>query len=224
MRGKMKDNRKYGICDFSEFAEEIPAEAIVFVNGGGSSGCGYSVDYIGVSSSCGGGLSGDTSYCGGGYSGGGSWIYSDNGSCGGAYQRPLPKKQTCALPNDYHCDIYAWNLAVDHGVDPRKGKWVVKDLNAITVDEMYRTYYNGLSAPFDASSAGKKGVIVYDWADNGLGAKDHIEYVEISIDGLSYTLYVTDGKDAPVPETRWFSTSPKARAAGDSAMTFIPLD
>lgn len=72
--------------------------------------------------------------------------------------------------------------------------------------------------------AGKNGFLIYDWGFNGLGRKDHIEYCEVGAGGDSYTYYKTDGIDLPEALTYSFSVKPKATAAGNSTVVFLPLN
>lgn len=125
--------------------------------------------------------------------------------------------------SDVHCDIIAWNLAIDNGLDPSVGNKNILDLNKHTVDTMYNTYYKDKVVTFDSSAAGKKGVLVYDWGGTS-SAKDHVEFVEIASDGRGYTLYITDGIDTPVPKYRSFSEYPKGRAGAASTAEFIAFN
>ena len=184
-----KRTREYADCGFmdfealAEFSEELSFDELLSVNGGcgggcgggGGSGNGYTPSYTpnpnppskptksspsttSTSSGCGGTPKTNTLP---------STILS---GCSGAPN--LPPKQTCTNPEDYHCDIYAWNFAVDNSLDPRKGKNFEIDLNNQTVDTMYESYYKGKEAAFNSTSAGKKGMLVYDWGGTS-SAKDH---------------------------------------------------
>ncbi len=203
-----------GFFDFEDFVEELNEEELFYVNGGAcGAGSSYSpTPHYGGSCAGGGAVTPSTPHYSGGCSGGGTLTN-------------LPPQQICSNPSDYHCDIYAWNLAIKNGLDPRLGKSAEMDLNNQTVDTMYKSYYKGKEATFSSASAGKKGMLVYDWGGTS-SAKDHIEYVEISYDRKGYNLYRTDGIDTPVKEYRTFTNSPTAKAdtSKGSSVVFIPLN
>ena len=67
-------------------------------------------------------------------------LFSVNGGACGEGSINLPPQQICSNPSDYHCDIYAWNLAIKNGLDSRLGKSAEMDLNNQTVDTMYKSY------------------------------------------------------------------------------------
>lgn len=70
-----------------------------------------------------------------------SYTYpTPSATCGGIVTN-LPPMQICTAPDLDHCYIYAWNLAVSNGLDPRLGKGAEMDLNYQTVDTMYNSYY-----------------------------------------------------------------------------------
>ena len=195
---------------------EMTSNELLLVNGGAS---------------CGGGNRGGSCGGGGSYGGGGSGANGGGnnsslaGNCGGrnAPNNNFPEKQVCIAPDDYHCDIYAWNLAIDNGLDPSVGNKNILDLNNHTVDTMYNTYYKDKVVAFDSSAAGKKGVLVYDWGGTS-SAKDHVEFVEIASDGKGYTLYATDGIDTPKIDYRLFSNDPNGSAGAASSAVFIPFN
>ncbi len=156
-------------------------------NGGG---------YSGTSSGSGTGRSGY------GYSGTSSGSYSGTSS-GSSQPKSNPtepttpgnsssdfKHQVCADPNQVHCDIIAWNHAVDAGLNPAgKGNdsW---DGNGLTVDAIFNNYYADEAVEFNADLAGKKGYIFYDW--EGDGVFDHVEYCEIESGG-NYNYFSNKG-------------------------------
>ena len=218
----MNRYEELGFFDFEDFVEELNEEELFYVNGGA---CGAGSSYS------------PTPYYGGSCAGGGAVTPSYPSSCGGGYTPPstpptcgggsinLPPQQICSNPSDYHCDIYAWNLAIKNGLDSRLGKSAEMDLNNQIVDTMYKSYYKGKEVTFSSASAGKKDMLVYDWSGTS-SAKDHIEYVEISYDRKGYNLYRTDGIDTPVKEYRTFTNSPTAKAdtSKGSSVVFIPLN
>ena len=136
----------------------------------------------------------------------------------------IPGKQICKDETKERCDIYAWNKAVERWLDPSMEKGTLLDLNTVKVNEMYETYYKQYCVPFDSNCAGKNGFLIYDWESNGLGRQDHIEYCEVGAGGDSYTYYKTDGIDLPEALTYSFSVKPKATAAGNSTVVFLPLN
>ena len=210
----MNRYEELGFFDFEDFVEELNEEELFYVNGGAcGAGSSYSpTPHYGGSCAGGGAVTPSTPHYSGGCSGGGTLTN-------------LPPQQICSNPSDYHCDIYAWNLAIKNGLDSRLGKSAEMDLNNQIVDTMYKSYYKGKEVTFSSASAGKKGMLVYDWGGTS-SAKDHIEYVEISYDRKGYNLYRTDGIDTPVKEYRTFTNSPTAKAdtSKGSSVVFIPLN
>lgn len=144
----------------------------------------------------------------------------------------LPGYLVCSNPNDYHCDIIAWNHAVDAGLDPRGQGGTDWDANNKTVDQIYNEHFVGKDVDFDGNQAGKMGYILYDW--EGDGEYDHIEFGSISDDGLSYSYYSNSGFDGTDENgnpqenyyTRYFSNDSNAHADnnGNGIVRFIPLN
>ena len=171
--------------------------------------------------------------CSGGSSSGGSTgdpVETTNGN--GTNDGPNSPSDTtvdghliCSNPNDFHCDIIAWNHAVDAGLNPRGKDGTDWDANNKTVDQIYNEHFVGLDVDFDGKQAGKMGYILYDW--EGDGKYDHIEFGMISEDGLSYSFYNNQGFEYQDKySTRTFAQDPNAGAKPDSpgSVRFIPLN
>ncbi|AEE16503.1 hypothetical protein [Treponema brennaborense] len=126
---------------------------------------------------------------------------SQNASTTPGYQIP-------ANPEDYHCDINSYNVAVDQGIQ-NPGTW---DGNASTVDQIYtQNYGNGTELP----QAGTQG---YGFLDNdGNGTYDHMFYYNYQ-GGNTYHVWNSPG-NTPVTETDW---SIHGTAAEQSV--FVPLN
>ncbi len=89
--------------------------------------------------------------------------------------------------NDYHCDIKAWNKAIDNLQDPRPSDKSVWDGNSLTVSDIakkYPRYDNPLS-----NTAG------FAWYDGDAdGNPEHMEYYDNSNENPNtYIQYYTDG-------------------------------
>ena len=119
--------------------------------------------------------------------------------------------------NDYHCDIYAHNLAVENGI-MEKVDW---DGNSMTVNQIYNGFYSG-SAKETKDLNGTAGYVFYDWT--GDGSYDHMEYYECSGNG-NYSIWTTDGIDKPTESTRNFSTDPNGHAknGGNGIVKWVPI-
>ncbi|MDY5917327.1 MAG: hypothetical protein SPJ55_02820, partial [Treponema sp.] len=142
-------------------------------NAGASSSCGgggYS-SFSGSSSGTGSLISSSSSSC----SGGGSYYVggtSSSSSCGGSgYNRDTStlKYQTPSNVKDYHCDIIAYNLAIDNGVQ-NPGNW---NGNSQTVNQIYSNYYSE-QGTINYVPNNTSGYVFYDWDRNG--TYDHMEY------------------------------------------------
>ena len=171
--------------------------------------------------------------CSGGSSSGGSTgdpVETTNGN--GTNDGPNSPSDTtvdghliCSNPNDYHCDIIAWNHAVDAGLNPRGKDGTDWDANNKTVDQIYNEHFVGLDVDFDGKQAGKMGYILYDWKNDG--SYDHIEFGMISADGLSYSFYSNEGfEKGEFYDTRTFEKDSNAGAlnGGPGKVRFIPLN
>jgi hypothetical protein len=117
--------------------------------------------------------------------------------------------QTPTDPNDYYCDISAWNEALNHGTDPRspQGTW---DGNSVTVPQIYDQYPDRHDTP----PAGTSGYAFYDSPNDNDDVPEHMEYYDNRNSGDTYTLYSTDGINDPAAQQR---------NPNDSNRTFVPL-
>lgn len=135
------------------------------------------------------------------------------------------KHQICADPSKVHCDIIAWNHAVDAGLNPAGKKNKSWDGNGLTVDAIFNNYYADEAADFNSSLAVKKGYIFYDWTGDGMF--DHVEYCEVDNNGAGYSFYNNNGyeKDEKYYH-RFFAEDNNAGASPDSKgrLKFISLN
>ena len=130
----------------------------------------------------------------------------------------VPAEQVCTNPSDYHCDIIAYNKAVEHGItNPGTGDW-----NRINVNTIYNDQF--ASKAENKPIAGSKGYIFYDWASTPGTAKDHMEYYECSADGKTYTVWETNGLDTPVPKTYTYSIDNNGKGGTGSTAVFVQLN
>jgi hypothetical protein len=151
------------------------------------------------------GMGGDS---GGGDSGSG---YSGSGDSGSS---STPEHQTPYDPNDYHCDIIAYNLAVDNG--HQAGSW---DGNTQTVNQIFSGNY--ASEAETAPEAGSCGYVFYDW--NNDGTFDHMEYYESNSYG-SYTVYETDGINENTQAVTYYSASDTNGKTQTGSAAFVALN
>lgn len=133
--------------------------------------------------------------------------------------------QICSNPNEVHCDIIAWNHAVDAGLNPagkRNKKW---DGNKLTVDTIFNTYYADEAVEFNPDLASKKGYIFYDWEGNG--TFDHMEYCEIDNDGAGYSYFSNKGfseKEELISISFYKDKNAGARNDGPGRLKFVSLN
>jgi RHS repeat-associated protein len=98
-------------------------------------------------------------------------------------------------PEDrYHCDVMAWNGALDAGYDPRAQNGATWDGNQITVSGIYDLYPdNRTSTP-----ANTAGYVFSNFDQNG--QPRHVEFYDYTGDTL--IINITDGReDPPTPTT-----------------------
>ncbi len=225
---------KNGVCTFYDFASELSYEELLTVNGGCGGGTtsrnsqsqspsssptvtpSYNYGSGGASSCVGTSSSGS---CGGGSSSGGSGgSLSSSGSCGGGATSPnlgtatagveMSKIQSAYNENDYHCDIYAWNLAVENGLDPTNGSNEVIDLNQNTVADMYNKYFGNEDTSHGVCEKNTKGLAFYDGTNDGVSNPTHVEYYDsTNSSSNSFTKYSTNGIAEPKAEQRSYSDS-----------------
>ena len=134
------------------------------------------------------------------------------------------EKQETSNPNNYHCDIKAWNAAIDAGFDPRGADGVAWDGNTNTVNQLFNEHYKDSAVEFNSLCAGMSGYLFYDWGGDGIVRKDHVEFCTVSADGTSYTFGNTDGIKDIEWDTRKFSNDSNARAGASSTVVFVPLE
>ena len=167
---------KFDLADFWE----LDTKALMAINGGGTCG-GGSCSSGGSSYRGGGSCSSSSSY--GGSCGSGSY----GGSCGGGNLSNKNNELKYQIPydaNDYHCDIKAYNEAIDHGAT-NPGNW---NGNLNSVDEIYNENYEGMGT--NSPQANTSGYVFYDF--NNDGKFGHMEYFEAG-SGSSYTVFQNDG-------------------------------
>lgn len=208
---------KNGVCTFYDFASELSYEELLAVNGG----CGGGTTSRNSQSGPTGrnfGPTGTPSY---GYGSGGSCSNAsttNGGSCGGGATSPnlgtatagveMSKNQSAYNENDYHCDIYAWNLAVENGLDPTNGSNEVIDLNQNTVADMYNKYFGNEDTSHGVCEKNTKGLAFYDGTNDGVSNPTHVEYYDnTNSSSNSFTKYSTDGIAEPKAEQRSYSDS-----------------
>jgi len=127
----------------------------------------------------------------------------------------VPAEQVCTNPDDYHCDIKAYNEAVRHGVsNPGTGDW-----NKVTVNTIYQNQF--ASRASSSFSANQKGYIFYD--DGNDGTMDHMEYFEASADGHHYTVWTTDGKNNPTPKVYDYYSDINGHRSDGTIAKFVAL-
>ena len=122
--------------------------------------------------------------------------------------------QTATNENDYHCDIYSWNQALDSGADPRDQNGEEWDGNMESVSQIYNRYPNNRHIGTPPSNS--RGYSFYDSPNDNDNIPEHMEFYDASnsADG-SYTLYRTNGIEEPIPEQR---------NGIDNRRTFVPLN
>ena len=122
--------------------------------------------------------------------------------------------QTAANENDYHCDIYSWNQALDSGADPRDQNGEEWDGNRESVSQIYNRYPNNRHIGTPPSNS--RGYSFYDSPNDNDNIPEHMEFYDASNsnDG-SYILYRTNGIEEPIPEQR---------NEIDNRRTFVPLN
>ena len=123
--------------------------------------------------------------------------------------------QTPTNSNDYHCDIIAYNEAVDNGAQ-NPGNW---DGNTQSVNQIYNDNYSGQGSTNSVPN-NTSGYVFYDWDCNG--SQDHMEYYSAGNDS-TYTVHVTDGISDPVPIQYDSSSDNNGHAATGNA-TFVPIN
>ncbi len=122
--------------------------------------------------------------------------------------------QTPDDPKDFHCDIIAYNEAIDHGIkDP--GSW---SGNHDNVETIYKNNYAEEGS--DTAKSNTSGYVFYDCDNNG--TYEHMEYYSAGA-GSKYTCWTTDGIKNPVPVT-YDSTVDSNGHAKTGKATFVSLN
>ena len=104
--------------------------------------------------------------------------------------------QICADESKEHCDIIAWNHAIDAGLNPSGKDGIVWDGNDYTVDQLFDEHYSESAMEFNSDCAGLEGFLFYDWdgADvNGEYCYNHMEFCKVNVDGQSYSYFNNNG-------------------------------
>ncbi len=83
--------------------------------------------------------------------------------------------------NDYHCDIKAYNKALDSGLDPRGQKGEIWDGNGMGVNQVFDLYPSGRSS---VPQSNTKGYVFYDWENDGI--YDHMEFYSAGSGAATY--------------------------------------
>lgn len=127
------------------------------------------------------------------------------------------QRQT-AVNDDFHCDVVAWNSALDNNLDPRGQNGEAWDANNLTVNQILDYYPDNRS---NAPVANTRGYVFYDWHNDNVF--DHMEYYEAG-SGTNYTVWQTNGRDNPsaTPYDSRVDTNGSGRA-GVTAI-FVPLN
>ena len=121
-------------------------------------------------------------------------ISSGGGGCSASVSDSSHGHQVPDNPNDYHCDINSYNVAVDNGIQ-NPGNW---DVNALGVNDIYTQNYADEST--DTPQAGTRGYGFYD--NDGDGSYDHMYFYDYRDGGDSYHVWNSNGI-APVSESNW---------------------
>ena len=116
-------------------------------------------------------------------------------------------------PNDYHCDIKAYNEAVEHGAS-NPGDW---DGNVSSVNEIYNENYEGQGT--SSPNSNTSGYIFYDFDNDG--SMDHMEYYETGSDS-TYTVFQTDGI-SDTTQVVYDSNVDSNGSASSGTATFVPI-
>lgn len=142
------------------------------------------------------------------------------------YESKLKEQyQNCDNVNDVHCDIIAWNHAVDAGLNPAGDGVENWNGNKLTVNDIFNNYYKDKATDFNSDLAGKKGYIFYDW--NGQGKYEHVEYCEINENGSGYWYYKNNGYEKGeeyVSTTFANDSNASAKDDGNGKLKFVALN
>lgn len=112
------------------------------------------------------------------FSGGGIW--------------PGVDRQVTRNPDDFHCDIYAWNAALDHSLNPRGQNGENPDLDDINVDTWYDSFPSNRSKGVPPQNT--KGYAFYDNTDDNVDNPSHMEFYDNTNYPVGgYIQYKTEG-------------------------------
>ena len=209
------------------------SSATVAISGGGScSGCSASGTSSAPSYTKPSGISGSSSSP----SSGGTCSGSGGTDTNGGTKQPESKykHQVCSNPSDVHCDIIAWNHAVDAGLNPTGSDKEIWDGNKLSVDQIFDEHYANSAIEFNSECAGLEGYLFYDWdgADiNGEYHYEHMEFCKVSSDGSGYSYFSNEGMESGevFKYNVKFSEDPNAHArnpenGGNGHVMFVPLN
>ncbi len=111
-----------------------------------------------------------------------------------------PEPQVPDNPSGYHCDITAWNEALNAGMDPRGQGGEQWNGNTASVDDIYDNYPNNRNAE---PPEGTNGYGFYDSTNESVDNPTHMEYYDNTDTDLdTYTRYGTNGIDDATQTTR----------------------
>lgn len=148
--------------------------------------------------------------------------------------KPIENTVSYLVPyneNDSHCDIIAYNHAIDNGFDPRGITGFDWNANDYSVNQIFNNSFKGQDVDFNGTQKGKSGYLFYDFNgpdENGNIVFTHIEYAQINLDGASYNYFKNDGTCATdvykqnVPFSE--DANANARNGGNGIVRFVPLN
>lgn len=123
-----------------------------------------------------------------------------------------------ATNEGFHCDVIAWNSALDNNLDPRGQNGETWDANNLTVNQILDYYPNNRN---NTPVANTEGYVFYDWHNDNVF--DHMEHYEAG-SGTNYTVWQTDGRDDPI--LRAYDSLQDSNGSGAPGATaiFVPLN
>ena len=123
-----------------------------------------------------------------------------------------------ATNEGFHCDVIAWNSALDNNLDPRGQNGETWDANNLTVNQILDYYPNNRN---NTPVANTEGYVFYDWQNDNVF--DHMEHYEAG-SGTNYTVWQTDGRDDPI--LRAYDSLQDSNGSGAPGATaiFVPLN
>ena len=133
-------------------------------------------------------------------------------------------------PDDVHCDIIAWNHAVEAGLNPRGENGTDRDANHNTVDQIFNEHFEGQDVEFNGIQAGRAGYLFYDYDGADIDGNiefTHVEFVRIHEDGMGYSYFQNVGFEyGETYRTESFEVDPNGHANnnGNGIVRFVPLN